>query len=346
MSERKVTIQDIADKMGVSKSTVSKAMSGSSDINEKTREKILRCAGELGYIIGRERTLKESSVAIFIYGIFFENLNQFGYEIILGIRAAANDSGIGINLIPVDDIQVSTGSYFSLIEGKDYMGCFFLGFKPHPDFIKKTEGMNLPMVILDNDAESPLAARVGSDNMGGISQIINYLYDKGHRKIGFLGGEKDSIVTKEREEYYEKALEELELEPPSGCVKYGHFSGEDTWHLVNDIAAAGATAIVCISDTLACCAVRELIKAGYKVPEDISVTGFDDLPEAQQCVPPITTIKQNRLHIGKLAYNMMTQIKAGIHISAIYLQTELVERGSVAECRLTDEEADAQKGIS
>lgn len=337
MSEKKITIQDIADKMGVSKSTVSKALSGSSDINEKTREKILTCASELGYVIGKERSQKNSSVAIFIYGIFFENLNQFGYEIILGIRAAANDSSIGINLIPVNDEQVNSGNYYNLIEGKDYLGCFFLGFKPHHEFVKQTAHLNLPMVILDNDAESPMAARVGCDNRGGIFRIVNYLYEKGHTKIGFLGGEKDSIVTEEREEYYEAALAELGLVPPKGCVKYGHFSGKGTRRRVLDIASAGATAIVCISDTLASCAVQELIKAGYKVPDDVSVTGFDDLPIAQLCNPPITTVRQNRLHIGKVAYSMMLQMKSGIHISHILLQTDIVERESVADLLAKEE---------
>lgn len=101
--------------------------------------------------------------------------------------------------------------------------------------------------------------------------------------------------------------------------------------MVLDIAKENVTAIVCISDVLASNAIKELTKAGYRVPQDISITGYDNLPISECCVPPLTTIYQNRLHIGKAAFFTLQQIKSGIQISSVQLHTRLVKRGSVAD---------------
>lgn len=89
--------------------------------------------------------------------------------------------------------------------------------------------------------------------------------------------------------------------------------------------------MVCISDLLACTAVKELIRAGYSVPEDISVTGYDNLPPSEYSQPPITTLSQNRIHIGKTTFFMLQQMKNGIRIKSLMLRPELIERESVRE---------------
>ncbi|MGN0554202.1 MAG: LacI family DNA-binding transcriptional regulator [Oscillospiraceae bacterium] len=328
---KKVTIQDIADRMKTTKSTVSKAISGATDISEETRESILKCAAEMGYYISPERMHKKKNVAVLVYAIHYGTSTQFGYEIIAGIQAAATENNLGLNIISVTEDQVNTGNYDHLVIGCGYEGIFFLGFRPHVDFIDRNKGHNLPMVVLDNYIENPLVARVGCDSSDGITQIVKYLYRKGHRKIGFIGGEADSIVTIERKNAFLNNLAELGLTASSKTVKCGHFSGRGIKKITLDIAKEGVTAIVCISDVIASSAVKELEKANYRVPQDISVTGYDNLPAAEYCTPALTTINQNRLHIGKAAFYTMMQIKNGIQISSVQLHTSLVERESVAD---------------
>ena len=187
------------------------------------------------------------------------------------------------------------------------------------------------MVVLDNNVECPMVARVGCDSADGIRQAVRYLWSKGHDRIGFLGGEPDSIVTIERKQAYSAALSELGLEEDPAAVKYGYFSGKGTKKRILEIAETGVTAVVCISDLLACTALRELIQAGYSVPEDISVTGYDNLPPSEYSQPPITTLSQNRIHIGKTAFFMLQQMKNGIHMKSVMLRPELIERESVRE---------------
>lgn len=329
--EKKVTIQDIADKLGIAKSTVSKAISGATDISEETRESILKCSLEMGYHISPERMTRKKNVVILVYGIYYSSSNQFGYEIIAGVQAAAIENNMGINIISVTENQVNSGDYDHLVIDKNYEGIFFLGFRPHIDFIQRNRGHNIPMVVLDNYIENPLVARVGCDNADGITQAVKYLYAKGHRKIGFLGGEADSIVTIERKNAYVNNLSALGIPVSESIIKYGHFSGKRIKRMVLDIAKENVTAIICISDVLASNAIKELTKAGYRIPQDISITGYDNLPISECCVPPLTTIYQNRLHIGKAAFFTMQQIKSGIQINSVQLHTQLVERDSVAD---------------
>ena len=90
MAVKNVTIQDIADRLGMAKSTVSKAISGAADISEKTRERVLACAGEMGYQVKAKHVSYTKSIVVFIYGsIHYDKVDQFGYEIILGLQAAA-----------------------------------------------------------------------------------------------------------------------------------------------------------------------------------------------------------------------------------------------------------------
>ncbi|MGN1135652.1 MAG: LacI family DNA-binding transcriptional regulator [Oscillospiraceae bacterium] len=328
---KKVTIQDIADRMKIAKSTVSKAISGATDISEETRESILKCAAEMGYYISPERMLKKKNVAVLVYAIHYGTSSQFGYEIIAGIQAAAAENNIGLNIISVTEDQVNTGDYDHLVIDNGYEGIFFLGFRPHIDFIERNKGRNLPMVVLDNYIENPLVARVGCDSSDGIAQIVKYLYRKGHRKIGFLGGEADSVVTIERKNAFLNSMAEFGLTVADSVLKCGHFSGRGIKKITLDIAKEDVTAIVCISDVIASAAAKELVKAGYRIPQDISITGYDNLPVAEYCSPTLTTVNQNRLHIGKAAFYTMIQIKNGIQISSVQLHTSLVERESVAD---------------
>lgn len=330
MAVKNVTIQDIADRLGMAKSTVSKALSGATDISEKTRERVLSCASEMGYQVKTHRASYTKSIVVFIYGsIHYDKVDQFGYEIILGLQAAAAEHGIGVNITAISDAELKSGSYYSIVSGGNCEGAVFLGFKPHSVFIDHVRSMNIPLVVLDNNVDYHLAARVGCDNAGGIRQLVRYLWTKGHDRIGFLGGEEDSIVTIERRRAFSDSLKELGLDEIPGAVKYGHFSARGTKKCILEIAQTGVTAVVCISDLLACTAVQELTKVGYTVPGDISITGYDNLPPSEYSQPRITTMFQNRIHIGKTAFFMLQQMNNGISLDVVQLRPELIERESV-----------------
>ena len=331
MGSNKVTIADIAKKLNLSKSTISKALSKATDVNENTRERVLSCASELGYAVGVDKVSREKSIVIFIYGITYGNVDQFGYEILLGIQSAASQLDYGTKVVAINDDELKSGKYYSVMSAGNYEGSFFLGFRPHKTFIEHVKEMNLPIVVLENYFDSPLVARVGCDNFHGIKQVVTYLVEKGHRKIAFLGGEENSIVTQERKKAFCETLLSYGIVPGETLIQYAHFSGQNIKKQTLMLASQDPTAIVCVSDIVACSAVRILTSCGYSVPGDISVTGYDDLPAARYCDPPLTTILQNRIHIGKAAFSMLHLMKSGIKIENIFLRPELVIRDSVKE---------------
>ena len=186
MAGKNVTIQDIADRLGMAKSTVSKAISGATDISEKTRERVLACAGEMGYQVKAKHVSYTKSIVVFIYGsIHYDKVDQFGYEIILGLQAAAAEHGIGVNITAISNAELKSGNYYSIVSGGNCEGAVFLGFKPHHVFIEHIRSLNIPLVILDNNVDYQLAARVGCDSAGGIRQMVQYLWMRGHDRIGF-----------------------------------------------------------------------------------------------------------------------------------------------------------------
>ncbi len=325
----KVRMIDIANKLGISKATVSKALSSATDVNEKTRESVLACASELGYYVKIDRMVRDKNIIVFVYGVQYGNVNQFGYEIILGIQAAANEINWGVKIINISDVELYNGEYYKNLENSVYEGCYFVGFRPHENFLEKINGTDLPLVVLDNDVDYLYAARVGSDNNLGINLIVKHLIDNGHKNIGFLGGEEDSVVTTERENAYKSAMLKNGIDNSCINIRYGHFSGYKIKRQVLALAREKVSAIVCISDKVAIATIDILKEQGFRVPEDISVTGFDNLPESAHSEPPLTTVSQNRLHIGKTAFKVLQLMKSGIKVSEIVLKPELVKRSSV-----------------
>ncbi len=340
MNDNKITIADIARKLNISKSTVSKALSNATDVSEKTRERVLSCASEMGYNVEPDAAVKEKNFIIFIYGINYGDVDQFAYEVILGFQAAANSENVGVQIVTIDDYELRSGKYYAVMKSRNYEGSFFIGFKPHKTFIEHVRRTNLPIVVLDNYFDSPLVARVGCDNQLGMRHMVRYLYKMGHRRIAFLSGEPDSNISTEREQGYRETLQEAGIPPEEILIGYGSFTGTGMEDTVLELAKKNPTAICCASDIIACNCVRILKNAGIGVPEQISVTGYDDLPGARFNSPALTTVYQNRIHIGKTAFHTLRLLQSGIKFKAALLRPELVVRDSVRQLQPADTNMD------
>lgn len=333
---KKITIKDIADRANVSKSTVSKALGYATDINDLTREKVLYCASELGYEVKKYKTQGRGNVITFVEGIDYENVNQFGYELILGFQAAATEAQYGVNIVSIKNTDKLTSRYEDIMRNGDYCGSFLLGFKPHDGFIASIANVAVPAVALDNHYNSEFVARVGSDNEIGISIIMEHLYALGHRAIGYVGGEEDSDVTLERKRAFLKFLTEHNLPRSEEHITYGGFYGDIAPKNILSMAEDGITAFVCASDIIATNVMRELSRNGLRIPQDISVTGYDDIPIAKYSVPALTTIHQNRVNIGRCAFYALLQLMNDVKINKIVLRPELVRRDSTAPVALRE----------
>ena len=189
------TIKDIAKKLDISISTVSKGLNGASDISEEMQQLVLDTALEMGYISKSKKTnAKKLKVAIIVENIDYENINQFGYEIITGFRIAASEYQCEVEIVPVNMYLHSSKTYDTLMRQHGFSGAFILGFELNDSYIKHLKATRLPTVLFDNYIPNPNIAYIGTDCTTGTKTLVQSLYNHGHRKIAILNGRKRSFV--------------------------------------------------------------------------------------------------------------------------------------------------------
>ena len=210
-----------------------------------------------------------------------------------------------------------------------YSGAFLLGFTLHDDWVKQLNKTTVPTVLLDNYIERNVhVGYVGTDSSEGIDSAVSHLYDLGHKKIAFLNGAKNSLVSEQRRQAFVNSMIKHKLIPEEKLIQYGYYVPDCAKDYVPGFIENGATAIMCASDLIATGVIAEVLKHGLRVPEDISVIGFDDLPIASQLSPSLTTIRQDRTDLGKSAFLLLDGLVHGISTSKLLLRAKFITRES------------------
>ncbi|NLO09543.1 MAG: LacI family transcriptional regulator [Clostridiales bacterium] len=324
-----VTIKDIANRLGIAVSTVSKGLNNASDISEETRQLVLDTAIEMGYTSKKLKASGSRKVCIFIENMDYENIEQFGYEIIVGFKLSAARRKWDVSVIPTNLNLQTTEKYDSYMLRNGYSGAFLLGFTLHDDWVKQLNKTTVPTVLLDNYIEKNVhVGYVGTDSSEGIDSAVSHLYDLGHKKIAFLNGAKNSMVSEQRRQAFVNSIIKHGLIPEENLIRYGYYVPDCAKDHVPGFLEDGATAIMCASDLIATGVIAEVLKHGLRVPEDISVIGFDDLPIASQLSPSLTTIRQDRTDLGKSAFLLLDGLVHGISTSKLLLRAKFITRES------------------
>lgn len=328
-----VTIKDIAKRLGVSISTVSKGLNNASDISDDTRQKVLDTAIEMGYTPKKSKDSDNRKICIFIENMDYESIDQFGYEIIVGFKLSAARRNWQIDVVPTNLHMQTVEKYDSYMLKNGYSGAFLLGFELHDDWINQLNKTTVPTVLLDNYIEkNHHVGYVGTDNFEGIDLAIEHLAKLGHKRIAFLNGAKNSMVSNQRNDAFIYSIQKHNLESDEDLIQFGNYIPDCAKDFVPDFLKNGATAILCASDIMASGVISAIKKEGLSVPEDISVIGFDDLPIASQLTPSLTTIRQDRIELGKSAFLLLDGLMHDISTSKLLLRAKFIERQSTGPC--------------
>lgn len=330
------TINDIALKLGISKSTVSKGLNNATDISEEMRKKILAAAVELGY--SNKRMLnRQKKLCILIENMDYNTPNQFGYHIVLGFKQMAEPEGFLVEVVPVDKNFQKEIPYGVFMIQNGYQGAFVLGFTLIDPWMQEFKNTKLPTVLYDNYIKSnPAIASIGCDSQEGFELAVKHLISLGHQKIGLLTGPLESYIIKARYSAYINALSRYNLEINEEYIGLGYYVSDSTKKHVQRMYDLGVTAILCSHDIRAISAVTECMDRNIRIPEDLSIVGFDDLPMTAYTDPPLTTIRQDCLALGKTGYYAMSCLLNNINIGSILLRAPLVVRESTGPARSTE----------
>jgi len=324
------TMDDIAKALGVSKSTVSKALSGAADVSASMRRSVLETAVELGYTRLR-RSEEAPRLAVLVANMRYDSPAHFGYDVIVGFRKLAEPEGYRVDILPVTEALQRDIRYDEYMMQGNYRGGFLLGFSLNDPWMREFPSCKIPTVLHDNRVlGNPLVTYVGVDTDEGMGMAVRYLKHLGHKKVGYLSGDLGSYVYQQRYQGFFDALREHGL--PDGTGLAGCHLREEIClsdHLPR-LLREGCTAIVCSHDILAESVMVRCRELGLKIPEDVSILGFDDLPLCKTTTPPLSTIRQNRTELGKSAYCALSSQMDGVPLSTFLLHTELIKRGSCA----------------
>lgn len=338
-AQRRLQMADIARLAGVSTSTVSRALNGSSLVNEETRTRIEELAKSLNYAInigaknlrlGHNRTV---AVVIPYDPETRQHLSDPFFQSMLGSLAdALTDRGFDMLLSRVNAEHLDAAA--QLYETGRAIGVILIGQWHHHDQLNQLAARRVPVVVWGAQLPQQLYCTIGSDNVMGGFLATKHLIGMGHRRIAFLG-DTDLPEVAQRYEGYRDALSRNKIPFAPELYVSASFVAESGKRAVQDALKNRLEfdAVFACSDLLAMTAISTLREEGREVPGEISVVGYDDIQLASHFHPPLTTVRQPIEDAGTaLVEALLTLIDSG-RANPQLLPTRLVIRGSVSEKR-------------
>lgn len=325
-----MTISQIAADLGVSKSTVSKALNGATDIAEETKKMILNYVAEKGYKAKTQHT-PVKRICVFYYQASDQHRNDALQQIVASFSAVAISRGFEIvsDVISLKPVDFNLNHFLTQ---NNFCAAFLVGTSISSPINEQLKNTTVPIALLDNRIQgNPLISSVTSDNIGAVRTAVEYLIKMGHQNIGFLSGEKRSFVSAERFAGYVYGLICAGLTFNDNYIYYGDFTTESGKAAADFFFDKDVTAIISCSDVMAMALIDRLRALGKSVPEEVSVIGFDDLELLKYTNYNLTTVKQDFETIGKNALLLIQDMLGGRHSQNLVSECQLIERGTVAK---------------
>ncbi|MBD1542946.1 LacI family DNA-binding transcriptional regulator [Arthrobacter sp. UC242_113] len=329
-SARMPRLEDVAERAGVSHQTVSRVINNHPNVSKATRERVEAAIAELGY---RRNTAARSLVTrkSQTIGVLGSELSQYGpANTLLGVEHAARDAGYFVSIAALR--AVSREAIFDAIRHfLDQSVDGIVVIVPHSETLLALEELKpgVPVVAVGSlGSESVSGAMV--DQKRGAELAVGHLIEQGHRRIGHIAGPQDWIDAVARAEGWSAALRAAGLD--DNLVVEGDWSAGSGYEIGRKLAAERtATALFVGNDQMSLGLLRAFSEAGVRVPEDVSVVGFDDQPESGYFTPPLTTVRQDFEELGRRCMDLMlSAIEKGDTVSTTVVEPELVVRGSTS----------------
>jgi DNA-binding LacI/PurR family transcriptional regulator len=340
--EKKITIIDIAKRLGISPATVSNALTGERYVKKETIEKVKKLVEELDYrpnMIARALRSKKRN----IIGLLTSNLNNpFYAEVISGVEDVVSKHGyiLVINSTRFDhDLEIKTVKQLTnlLVDG-----LIFLGGSCDFSHISGIIPARTPVVLINRRVEYSRYTTITTDYNRAVKKLVAFLAGNGHERIGYAGWNTDSaIIPAEKYGGYIEGLEEQGIKPDQDLVflknnipireyrEYREFAGD----IRDRVTGRNITALIAQSDPIALGLIKGFMESGLSIPEDLSITGIGNIHQSQTSYPALTTTHIPKIRMGRFgAEKLLELISRGQNVKqTIYLKNTLINRGSVRD---------------
>jgi len=326
------TIHDVAAAAGVSVATVSKAVNGRYGVSPATTAKVMAAVDALGY----ESSLVASSMRsrrTGVVGVLVADFEPFSSEVLKGVGTAMRTLGAEYDLLAY------SGAHHGGAEGWERRSLSRLSGTLIDGAILVTPSVltmstTVPVVAVDPHRGRADLPSVEADSRGGAIQAVEHLVGLGHRRIGFLAGRGDLRSASLREAGYVQALAAAGIARDPGLTRDGEFELGAGRTAARELLTLPdrPSAVFAANDLMAVSVLRTAHELGLRVPDDLSVVGFDDIPEAAREQPALTTVRQPMHRLGTVATTMLFSLLGGVDPAEaeVVLPTKLVVRGTTA----------------
>ena len=327
-----VTIHDVAAEAGVSYGTVSRVINNHPHVKAGTRDRVLQAMEQLGYVVNRQaRSLAGGKSNII--GVLVPDLGtSYIGEIMRGIDAELGLAGYDLMLYTTHRTAAKESNYVANLARGVVDGLLLVLPRKPADYIGILTDHKFPFVLIDHQGTGKACPAVGATNWQGAYHATEYLINLGHQRIGFITGSMDLGAAVDRLEGYKAALRTQHLPYEADLVYEGDFSQPEgyTGALILLDLPTPPTAFFASNDVMAMGVMDAVRSRGWRIPEDISIIGFDDIPQAALVRPALTTVRQPLEQMGRVATQMLLDrlLEPDKIFNRIELPTDLIIRSS------------------
>lgn len=330
------TMRDVAAAAGVSVTTVSHVINGTRFVSEDLRNRVLEAMEELNYrpnILARGlRVGKTNTIGLIVP----DNSNPFFAEVSRVVEDVGFDSGYSVILCNSDGNLDKELTYIAVLVAKQVDGIIFIASSSQSEHLRLLTNEKIPVVVADREMPDLDVDLVLVDNSRGGYEATKYLLELGHRRIGCITGPSDITPSAERINAYRQALSEFNVPFEENLVVRGDFQFEGGKRAMSQLLALPKvpSAVFICNDVMAIGAMGSIRSAGLRIPEDISIVGFDDIDQASATWPPLTTVAQPIEQMARIATELLIGRLAGsvdLERKRMVLEAKLVIRSSCAK---------------
>jgi LacI family transcriptional regulator len=334
MLEEKLTIRQIAKLAGVSRSTVSRVINDHPNVSPETREQVLQVVAETGFHpdpVARSLSSRRADIIGLVIPLAIQSLfeDPFFPRLMQGISQGCNSHGYTLALFLLHSREEEAKIYARISRRQLLDGVIVTSTPAGDPLIPQLAANRIPFVMHGRHEDSRVSF-IDVDNATGAYTAVTHLIRLGRRRIGCITGPSVSLAAEDRKKGYLKALLERRVPIDEGLIVRGDFTETSSYEAMQRLLRQAPDAVFVASDSMALGVLRALREAGKRVPDDVAVVGFDDLPQATTADPPLTTVRQPIQRAGALAVEMLIDIleNGADPPRRIILPTELVIRDS------------------